>query len=111
MSLVALHRFFPFWRIYQNLTFQQKFVWIVFCNGDFYKKKLPTLLKLSHKSNSQDNRVHILDQLSKCNAERQELAAELEKYRECDPEVMLQLKDEAVLAKEAANRWTGTFNL
>ena len=40
---------------------------------------------------------------------RAELCAELEKYRECDPEVMQQMKNETVVAKEAANRWTGAF--
>ena len=33
--------------------------------------------------------------------------ASLEKYRECDPEVMQQMKEETEMAREAANRWTG----
>lgn len=32
---------------------------------------------------------------------------ELEKYRECDPAVLEQIKKESVVAMEAANRWTG----
>jgi hypothetical protein len=35
------------------------------------------------------------------------LQSELEKYKECDPEVMEQMKKEAIIAREAANRWTG----
>ena len=35
-----------------------------------------------------------------------ELEKELEKYRECDPEVLENLKKETLTAKEAANRWT-----
>ncbi|ELU07005.1 hypothetical protein CAPTEDRAFT_204610 [Capitella teleta] len=53
-----------------------------------------------------DNREEILMQLAKKEAELHELKSELEKYRECDPEVMQQMKEDVVVAKEAVNRWT-----
>lgn len=55
----------------------------------------------------QDSRAEILSNLNKCKELQAELSAELDKYRECDPEVMQRMKDETVVAKEAANRWTG----
>ena len=47
--------------------------------------------------------------LAKKEAELHVLKTELEKYRECDPEVMEKMKEETQTAKEAANRWTGKF--
>ena len=47
--------------------------------------------------------------LSTKQAEKTKLLEELERYKECDPEVMEQMKVEAVVAKEAANRWTGIW--
>ena len=40
-------------------------------------------------------------------AEKKELETELERYKECDPEVIEEMKKETKMAKEAANRWTG----
>ena len=40
-------------------------------------------------------------------AEHERLSTELQRYHDCDPEVMEQMKEEAIVAKEAANRWTG----
>ena len=37
------------------------------------------------------------------------LEAEIEKYKDCDPEVMKQMQKESKTALEAANRWTGEF--
>ena len=39
--------------------------------------------------------------------EKSQLDTELERYRECDPEVIEEVKQETKTAKEAANRWTG----
>ena len=54
-----------------------------------------------------ENRTAILAQLSAAQAEKRELEAELARYRECDPEVIDEMKKEIKVAKEAANRWTG----
>ena len=45
--------------------------------------------------------------LGKLRKEKEDLAVNLEKYRECDPEVLQKIKEQTVEAKEAANRWTG----
>jgi hypothetical protein len=39
--------------------------------------------------------------------EKTQMEAELERYRECDPDVIEELKQETKIAKEAGNRWTG----
>lgn len=49
----------------------------------------------------------MLKDLSAAQAEKKNLRAELEKYKECDPEVMESMKKEIVIARDAANRWTG----
>jgi hypothetical protein len=46
-------------------------------------------------------------ELAKKEAELQTLQTELNKYRECDPEVMEKMKEETAVAKDAVNRWTG----
>ncbi len=51
-------------------------------------------------------REEILEQLVAKKDQKKHLEAEIEQYRECDPEVMTQMKEDAVTAKEAANRWT-----
>ena len=56
---------------------------------------------------SQEHRVSLLKQLDERKREKEELTKELEKYRECDPVVLEQVKKESVVAVEAANRWTG----
>ena len=43
--------------------------------------------------------------------EKKRLLAELESYKECDPEVMEQMKRDVVVCKDSANRWTGKFLL
>ena len=55
----------------------------------------------------QDDRESILSELSEKQAKCEQLRQEVEKYRECDPEVMEKMKEDAVTAKDAANRWTG----
>ncbi|XP_041349028.1 meiotic nuclear division protein 1 homolog [Gigantopelta aegis] len=52
------------------------------------------------------NRTDILAELASKKDERQKLASQLEKYRECDPEVLEKIKKETTTAMEAANRWT-----
>lgn len=55
----------------------------------------------------QENRSDVLARLSEVKSETSKLESELEKYRECDPEVIEAVKQETKVAKEAANRWTG----
>ena len=49
----------------------------------------------------------MLAALSKLQSDKKKLLEELDRHKDCDPEVMEQMKEDAVVAKEAANRWTG----
>ncbi|XP_010727843.3 meiotic nuclear division protein 1 homolog [Larimichthys crocea] len=51
-------------------------------------------------------RSSMLKQLKALREERTQLQAELEKYRECDPEVIEQMRKSNVVAKDAVTRWT-----
>jgi len=51
-----------------------------------------------------------LSQLAEVKETKSKLMAELEEYRECDPEVLEQIQKQVHTAKEAANRWTGTLS-
>ncbi|TKS68445.1 Meiotic nuclear division protein 1 -like protein [Collichthys lucidus] len=51
-------------------------------------------------------RSALLKQLKALREERTQLQAELEKYRECDPEVIEQMRKSNVVAKDAVTRWT-----
>uniref|UniRef100_A0A146P497 Meiotic nuclear division protein 1 homolog n=1 Tax=Fundulus heteroclitus TaxID=8078 RepID=A0A146P497_FUNHE len=51
-------------------------------------------------------RSSLLKELQSLRDERMQLQAELEKYRECDPEVIEQIRKSNVVAKEAVSRWT-----
>ncbi|KAH3889991.1 meiotic nuclear division protein 1 homolog [Dreissena polymorpha] len=53
-----------------------------------------------------DDRTELLTQLSDAQSEKSRLEKELERYRECDPEVIAEVKQQTQVAKEAANRWT-----
>ena len=51
----------------------------------------------------------MLAALSKLQSDKKKLLEELDRHKDCDPEVMEQMKEDAVVSKEAANRWTGTI--
>ncbi|XP_046360312.2 meiotic nuclear division protein 1 homolog [Haliotis rufescens] len=51
-------------------------------------------------------REEVLSRLTDVRGKRQSLVTELEQYKECDPEVLQQVKVDTVVAKDAANRWT-----
>ncbi|XP_027874943.1 meiotic nuclear division protein 1 homolog isoform X1 [Xiphophorus couchianus] len=51
-------------------------------------------------------RSSLLKQLQSLREERTNLQAELEKYRECDPDVIKAMRESNVVAKEAVSRWT-----
>lgn len=48
-----------------------------------------------------------MKKLTKKTTERDDLLKELQTYKENDPEVLENMKKEAKVAHEAANRWTG----
>ncbi|XP_077511179.1 meiotic nuclear division protein 1 homolog [Amblyomma americanum] len=51
-------------------------------------------------------REKLIAQLGELEQSRGELSAELDKHRDCDPEVLEEVKKQTVVAKDAANRWT-----
>ncbi|XP_029987064.1 meiotic nuclear division protein 1 homolog [Sphaeramia orbicularis] len=51
-------------------------------------------------------RSSLLKELQTLRQEKTQLQSELEKYRECDPEVVEEMKKSNVIAKEAVSRWT-----
>ncbi|XP_034394670.1 meiotic nuclear division protein 1 homolog isoform X2 [Cyclopterus lumpus] len=51
-------------------------------------------------------RSSLLKELEALREERTQLQAELNKYRECDPEVIEDMRKSNVVAKEAVSRWT-----
>ncbi|XP_013418135.1 meiotic nuclear division protein 1 homolog isoform X2 [Lingula anatina] len=58
------------------------------------------------KASQNADRTQVLADLSRAQDERDKLRLEVDKYKECDPEVLEAMKKEALIAKEAANRWT-----
>ncbi|XP_059199233.1 meiotic nuclear division protein 1 homolog [Centropristis striata] len=52
------------------------------------------------------DRSSLLKELQALREERTQLQAELDKYRECDPEVVEEMRKSNVVAKEAVSRWT-----
>ncbi|KAJ8001300.1 hypothetical protein DPEC_G00192890 [Dallia pectoralis] len=53
-----------------------------------------------------DERASLLKELQALREERTNLKTQLEKYRECDPEVIEEIRGSNVTAKEAVSRWT-----
>ena len=53
----------------------------------------------------------MLKELEQKQNEKKRLLAELESYKECDPEVMEQMKRDVIVFKDSANRWTGKISL
>lgn len=52
-------------------------------------------------------RSQLLAQLAELKSECASLTTQVQKYRDCDPEVLEEVKRQTVVAKDAANRWTG----
>ncbi|XP_022110506.1 meiotic nuclear division protein 1 homolog isoform X2 [Acanthaster planci] len=74
------------------------------------EKKRATTKKLITKATigkeNTDDRIELMKTLAVQEQENSRLKAELEKYRECDPEVLEEVKKQTLVAREAANRWT-----
>lgn len=65
-----------------------------------------TVAKSTVGKEESDDRTQLLQTLAEKESENSRLDAELERYRECDPEVLEGMKAETLVAKEATNRWT-----
>lgn len=55
----------------------------------------------------QEQRDEVLATLSKLQSDKRKLLEELDRHKDCDPEVMEQMKEDVLVAREATNRWTG----
>ncbi|XP_008592733.1 PREDICTED: meiotic nuclear division protein 1 homolog, partial [Galeopterus variegatus] len=53
-----------------------------------------------------EERTMLTKELSSLREQREQLKAEVEKYKECDPKVVEKIRQESKIAKDAANRWT-----
>ncbi|KAJ8385186.1 hypothetical protein AAFF_G00192370 [Aldrovandia affinis] len=53
-----------------------------------------------------NERATLQKELQSLREQRAQLKAEVDKYRECDPEVVEEIRKSSGTAKEAANRWT-----
>lgn len=53
-----------------------------------------------------DERTKLLEDLTKLRAQRDEMLSQLQRFRDCDPEVLESVKEQTAVAKEAVNRWT-----
>ncbi|XP_022522930.1 meiotic nuclear division protein 1 homolog [Astyanax mexicanus] len=60
------------------------------------------------KNGRQDTkeRATLQKELQSLKEQRESLRAEVEKYKECDPEVVEEMRKENITAKEAVSRWT-----
>uniref|UniRef100_A0A8B9HFS2 Meiotic nuclear division protein 1 homolog n=1 Tax=Astyanax mexicanus TaxID=7994 RepID=A0A8B9HFS2_ASTMX len=54
----------------------------------------------------QKERATLQKELQSLKEQRESLRAEVEKYKECDPEVVEEMRKENITAKEAVARWT-----
>ncbi|KAK3781657.1 hypothetical protein RRG08_043569 [Elysia crispata] len=76
---------------------------------DLEKKKKTVseaLAKAKEGKEESEERNEVLEELEKRQTEKASIEAELEKFKECDPEVLEAVKKQMGQAKEAANRWT-----
>ncbi|XP_027492012.1 meiotic nuclear division protein 1 homolog isoform X2 [Corapipo altera] len=51
-------------------------------------------------------RAALMEELAALRQKKEQLKAEIDKYRECDPDVVEEMRQTNKVAKEAANRWT-----
>ncbi|KAM8968713.1 meiotic nuclear division protein 1 homolog [Sarcophilus harrisii] len=78
-----------------------------FSEGNQKKENLQQSIKKA-KIGRQDTeeRASFLKELVSLQQQKEQLKAELEKYKECDPEVVEEIRQANKVAKDAANRWT-----
>ncbi|XP_068750354.1 meiotic nuclear division protein 1 homolog [Montipora capricornis] len=90
-------------------TRQQKLQQLTTQINDCEKKIASTMEQLKRAYSGReksDDRDTILEELAQKENLCNKLEKELEKYKECDPEVLENIKKETVMAKEGVDRWT-----
>ncbi|KAJ8262433.1 hypothetical protein GJAV_G00166420 [Gymnothorax javanicus] len=74
------------------------------------KKRKSTLQQAVEKAKvgreDTKERAGLLKQLQALREQRAQLKTEVDQYRDCDPEVLEEIRKSSVTAKEAVNRWT-----
>ncbi|XP_069487400.1 meiotic nuclear division protein 1 homolog isoform X2 [Ambystoma mexicanum] len=63
------------------------------------KRKLESL-------ETQEERAALAKELAALRQQKEQLQSEVEKYKECDPDVVEEIRQANKIAKEAVNRWT-----
>ncbi|XP_074085208.1 meiotic nuclear division protein 1 homolog [Macrotis lagotis] len=78
-----------------------------FSEGNQKKENLEQSIKKA-KIGRQDTeeRASLSKELTSLRQQKEQLKTELEKYKECDPEVVEEIRQANKVAKDAANRWT-----
>ncbi|XP_072477392.1 meiotic nuclear division protein 1 homolog isoform X1 [Notamacropus eugenii] len=78
-----------------------------FSEGNQKKENLQQSIKRA-KTGREDTeeRASLSKELASLRQQKEQLKTELEKYKECDPEVVEEIRQANKVAKDAANRWT-----
>ncbi|NXS53230.1 MND1 protein, partial [Brachypteracias leptosomus] len=72
----------------------------------FPSKALHTRKRKLEDLESQTERAALVEELAALRQKKEQLKAEIDKYRECDPDIIEEMRQTNKIAKEAANRWT-----
>ncbi|XP_039240592.1 meiotic nuclear division protein 1 homolog isoform X3 [Pipra filicauda] len=72
----------------------------------FPSKALHARKRKLEELESQAERSALMEELAALRQKKEQLKAEIDKYRECDPDVVEEMRQTNKVAKEAANRWT-----
>ncbi|XP_064508346.1 meiotic nuclear division protein 1 homolog isoform X5 [Pseudopipra pipra] len=72
----------------------------------FPSKALHARKRKLEELESQAERAALMEELAALRQKKEQLKAEIDKYRECDPDVVEEMRQTNKVAKEAANRWT-----
>ena len=71
-----------------------------------WSSSYPTKHTLSCYFHFKDERTQVLSELHETETLHSNLKSDLARYRECDPEVLEEVKQQTTVAREAVNRWT-----
>ncbi|XP_027722678.1 meiotic nuclear division protein 1 homolog isoform X2 [Vombatus ursinus] len=78
-----------------------------FSEGNEKKENLQQSIKRAKIGrHDTEERASLSKELASLQQQKEQLKAELEKYKECDPEVIEEIRQANKVAKDAANRWT-----
>ncbi|KAH0616045.1 hypothetical protein JD844_026836 [Phrynosoma platyrhinos] len=72
----------------------------------FPSKALHARRRKLEELQTQAERAALTKELTALRQKKDQLKAEIDKYKECDPDVVEEIREANKIAKEAANRWT-----